>query len=1571
MGTLARRCRQRRAARRARRLRLFIEPLEDRLMLATITVTKLADDTTVDAQVTLREAILAANTDTSVDGSSAGDGADTISFAQNLFGSPRTITLALGELPITEALTITGPGQDVLTIDAQQQSRILNVFPGIATGDFDVTVDGLTLTGGRTTGSNQIINGILESTHSGGAIRFDSLGTLALINSTISKSSTAGDFALGGGIRSLGALELTNSTISGNSTKGSNATGGGVHTVGPLSITNSTISANSTAGNFAGGGGVLALDSVALTNSAVTGNGTGGNSSVGGGIFSIGGAFTLINSTISENRTAGNGAFGGGVATTVPLVSTNSTISGNSTTGESSDGGGVSANSSVTLINSTVSGNKTEGDFADGGGVVMFDNAALRISNSIIAGNTVAFGNVGPDFLPEQTPIIPALTLSVTNSLIGDNSGTSLNAAPVGSPDTDGNLIGTSVSPINPLLGPLGNNGGPTQTHALLPGSPAIDAGNSTIARDAGLDYDQRGIGFERTVDGDNDGMMIVDMGAFEFSVDFGDAPAPYLTTFAEDGARHVAIGPTLGTTRDTEAGGTHSANADHDDTNGDSDEDGVTFGTIRVGQLDATATVNVQGGSARLDAWIDFNQDGSWGGAWEQIADNVLVQTGDNTIEFDVPSWAVSGTTYARFRVSTVGNLAVGGEAEDGEIEDYAINISPPTSSSAMFLPEKTITTGADGAEAVFAADMDGDGDLDVLSASQSDKMIAWYENDGAQDFSRHIITTDLVSASFVVADDFDGDGDMDVVAAGTTSFFSSFPFTIVWYENDGQQNFTAHQIGQEDDIDGIGAVHPADIDGDGDTDVLFSQRIFGKVGWYENDGQQNFSLQTIDATGNAISLKTADIDGDGDTDFVAVSEQKNAIVWYENTLSNGNGFSKHILSTSFISTGIRSPMNAFPSDVDSDGDLDVLAILRFEDKVAWFENTSPPKAKHGGPYTFQEGTSAGLNANGSSDIPDSNAILAFEWDLDYDGVTFDVDVTGEQPRVSFPDDFAARNIALRVTDTRGESDLDTTTLVVTNVSPAISLVGDSSVNENAPYELTLGEISDPGQDTVTQWIVDWGDGSGKQTFTSDGVKTHVYVEGDITPTITVDLVDEDGTHGNVGALNITVVAFNRPPVANHQEVTTDEDRVTALTLTGSDPEDDSLSYAVLNGPEYGQLTGDVPNLTYSPASNYHGDDQFTFRVNDGELDSEVATVDISVTAVNDAPVAEPQSLTTNEDTALDVLLVGSDVESDSLTFSLMSLPQHGSLAGTIPNLRYTPEENYHGEDAIVFAVSDAQSTSPQTTVSITIEPVNDPPTVENLQNATGEDTPITIELPYSDLDGDELSIQIIASDIEGIAAIVVDGSSRMLSYDPSRSDVLQELDRGESVEETIMSSVSDGNGGIETATVVITVHGITDWQNPIEPLDANGDGEISPLDALVIVNSLNSAGARALLPALADPKFWYDVNGDGFVSPLDALLIINRLNGPPSEGETGVYGINGLVFEHPASSQLATHRIAPDRTAIPRALSAANANNGVEWSKREVVPRYHAGHLSRNSQHLKALDEFLATFDDEQASA
>ena len=153
---------------------------------------------------------------------------------------------------------------------------------------------------------------------------------------------------------------------------------------------------------------------------------------------------------------------------------------------------------------------------------------------------------------------------------------------------------------------------------------------------------------------------------------DFGDAPLPYPTTLAEGGAEHVTGGALmLGATVDSEADATHSAAADADG----ADEDGVTFGTMVVGALDAQVTVNVQGsapGGAKLDAWIDFNGDGSWGGPGEHIFSSHDVVVGDNNLTLDVPSYAIAGTTYARFRVSALGGLGVGGTAADGEVEDY-----------------------------------------------------------------------------------------------------------------------------------------------------------------------------------------------------------------------------------------------------------------------------------------------------------------------------------------------------------------------------------------------------------------------------------------------------------------------------------------------------------------------------------------------------------------------------------------------------------------------------------------------------------------------------------------------------------------------------------------------------------------------------------------------------------------------------------------------------------------------------------------------------------------------------------
>ena len=168
---------------------------------------------------------------------------------------------------------------------------------------------------------------------------------------------------------------------------------------------------------------------------------------------------------------------------------------------------------------------------------------------------------------------------------------------------------------------------------------------------------------------------------SYSVGLDFGDAPSAYPTLLADNGARHFASGPTIGVNRDFESDGQPNATGTGDDDAGTPvDEDGVTFGSIRVGQLGATVTVNVQNApsGAKLDAWIDFNDDGIWSGVSEQIADNVSVVNGDNTITFDVPSNIVSAGTYARFRLSSIGDLGPAGLAEDGEVEDYAVEILP-----------------------------------------------------------------------------------------------------------------------------------------------------------------------------------------------------------------------------------------------------------------------------------------------------------------------------------------------------------------------------------------------------------------------------------------------------------------------------------------------------------------------------------------------------------------------------------------------------------------------------------------------------------------------------------------------------------------------------------------------------------------------------------------------------------------------------------------------------------------------------------------------------------------------------
>jgi hypothetical protein len=203
---------------------------------------------------------------------------------------------------------------------------------------------------------------------------------------------------------------------------------------------------------------------------------------------------------------------------------------------------------------------------------------------------------------------------------------------------------------------------------------------------------------------------------------------------------------------------------------------------------------------------------------------------------------------------------------------------------------------------------------------------------------------------------------------------------------------------------------------------------------------------------------------------------------------------------------------------------------------------------------------------------------------------------------------------------------------------------------------------------------------------------------------------------------VTINVGAVNDAPTADAQSVSTNEDTAKAITLTGSDIDTPaaSLTYIIVAGPSHGTVSpGTGPGRTYTPTGNYNGPDSFTFKINDGTADSNVATVSITVNAVNDAPTADAQSVSTNEDTPKAITLTGSDTETApaSLVFNVTVQPAHGVLSGTGANRTYTPNADYNGPDSFKFTVTDTGDgsspalTSSEATVSITVNGVNDAP--------------------------------------------------------------------------------------------------------------------------------------------------------------------------------------------------------------------------------------------------------------------
>jgi hypothetical protein len=240
-----------------------------------------------------------------------------------------------------------------------------------------------------------------------------------------------------------------------------------------------------------------------------------------------------------------------------------------------------------------------------------------------------------------------------------------------------------------------------------------------------------------------------------------------------------------------------------------------------------------------------------------------------------------------------------------------------------------------------------------------------------------------------------------------------------------------------------------------------------------------------------------------------------------------------------------------------------------------------------------------------------------------------------------------------------------------------------------------------------------------------------------------------------------------NLPPVAYPQTLSLPEDTSLNITLTGCDPEGAPLSFHILEPPDHGTLSGTPPQLIYQPFTNFNGTDAFVFQVNDGRTNSVPATVTLTVRPVNDPPVADSQSLATDENTPLSVALTGSDVDGDSLSFDISTPPAHGCLnpqPSTLNRFIYTPASNYFGNDTFSFRANDGTTRSAPACVSILVKRVNHPP-VASAQNVnTLEDKPVSITIEATDADGDALVYKIAEPPAHGS----LNGAPPRMIYQP-----------------------------------------------------------------------------------------------------------------------------------------------------------------------------------------------------------
>ncbi len=443
---------------------------------------------------------------------------------------------------------------------------------------------------------------------------------------------------------------------------------------------------------------------------------------------------------------------------------------------------------------------------------------------------------------------------------------------------------------------------------------------------------------------------------------------------------------------------------------------------------------------------------------------------------------------------------------------------------------------------------------------------------------------------------------------------------------------------------------------------------------------------------------------------------------------------------------------------------------------------------------------------------------------------------------------------------DPGGLSTSQTFTWTITNPAPTAS--NDvATTNEDTLIAIpVLGNDVDPDGDPLA--VTTATALNGTVTIGAGGVLSYTP-NANFNGTDTITYVISDGNGGtSTATVVVTVNPVNDNPVAVDDSATTNED--TPLTIgvltNDSDVDGDTLTVTSATSPNGTVVVNPDGTITFTPAANFNGPTTITYTISDGHGGTATATVNVTVDAVNDAPVANPSSAATAEDTpvTVPVLANDTDIDGDALTVTSATAPNGIVVINPDGTVTYTPNADFNGTDTITYTISDGQGGFSTSSVTVTVTSANDAPTTTPIAPQTSNDSAL-ISLPvagnFSDLDGDTLTFSATGLP----TGLAIDPATGVISgtLDPAASQGGASADGVYSVTIT----ADDGNGGTVTQTLSWTVNNPA----PVATNETSATNEDTPVSIAVLANDSDPDGDPLTVVSASAPNGTVVINPDG----------------------------------------------------------------------------------------------------------